>query len=217
MKTLLEVLGIRSMSEKEEMLLQDLRDEALKEKAGDELSESNDEGIGGVLIALREERTEERPSPTKSQKSVISPAWTIGFASVICIFSFSFLIKDNPHSTPIPLTSSSQNETTPEFAKEGFFLDPSAITEALPLLPSYDWVENLNAEQLHASFPIRSIATIYEVLSTPSTLSDLEFPAFSDSTLMLYQEEGIKIKRDLTNGLGFLLEALPSFDFQIEG
>ena len=48
------------MSEKEEKLLQDLRDEALKEKAGDELSESNEEGIGGVLIALREERTEER-------------------------------------------------------------------------------------------------------------------------------------------------------------
>jgi len=216
MKTLLEILGIRSMSEKEEKLLQDLRDEALKEKAGDELSESNEEGIGDVLIALREERTEERHSPTKSEKSVISPAWTIGFASVICIFSFSFLIKNNPTSTPIPLTSSIQNQSTPEFAKEGFFLDPSALTDALPL-PSDDWLENLNAEQLHASLPIRSIATIYEELSTPSTLSDFEFPAFSDSTLMLYQEEGLKIKRDLTNGLGFLLEALPSFDFQIEG
>ena len=216
MKTLLEILGIRSMSEKEEKLLQDLQDEALKEKAGDELSESNEEGIGDVLIALREERTEERHSPTKSEKSVISPAWTIGFASVICIFSFSFLIKNNPPSTPIPLTSSSQNQSTPEFAKEGFFLDPSALTDALPL-PSDDWLENLNAEQLHASLPILSIATIYEELSTPSTLSDFEFPAFSDSTLMLYQEEGLKIKRDLTNGLGFLLEVLPSFDFQIEG
>ena len=216
MKTLLEILGIRSMSEKEEKLLQDLRDEALKEKAGDELSESNEEGIGDVLIALREERTEERHSPTKSEKSVISPAWTIGFASVICIFSFSFLIKNNPPSTPIPLTSSIQNQSTPEFAKEGFFLDPSALTDALPL-PSDDWLENLNAEQLHASLPIRSIATIYEEFSTPSTLSDFEFPAFSDSTLILYQEEGLKIKRDLTNGLGFLLEALPSFDFQIEG
>ena len=216
MKTLLEILGIRSISEKEEKLLQDLRDEALKEKAGDELSESNEEGIGGVLIALREERTEERHSPTKSEKSVISPAWTIGFASVICIFSFSFLIKNKPYSTPIPPTSSSQNESTPEFAKEGFFLDPSALTDALPL-PSDDWVENLNAEQLHASLPIRSIATIYEELSTPSTLSDFEFPGFSDSTLILYQEEGLKIKRDLTNGLGFLLEALPPFDFQIEG
>ena len=216
MKTLLEILGIRSMSEKEKKLLQELRDEALKEKAGDELSESNEEGIGGVLIALREERTEERHSPTKSEKLVISPAWTIGFASVICIFSFSFLIKNKPYSTPIPPTSSSQNESTPEFAKEGFFLDPSALTDALPL-PSDDWVENLNAEQLHASLPIRSIATIYEELSTPSTLSDFEFPGFSDSTLMLYQEEGLKIKRDLTNGLGFLLEALPSFDFQIEG
>ena len=216
MKTLLEILGIRSMSEKEEKLLQDLRDEALKEKAGDELSESNEEGIGGVLIALREERTQERHSPTKSEKLVISPAWTIGFASVICIFSFSFLIKNNPPSAPIPLTSSSQNQSTPEFAKEGFFLDPSALTNALPL-PSDDWLENLNAKQLHASLPIRSIATIYEELSTPSTLSDFEFPTFSDSTLMLYQEEGLKIKRDLTNGLGFLLEALPSFDFQIEG
>ncbi len=204
------------MSEKEKKLLQELRDEALKEKAGDELSESNEEGIGGVLIALREERTEERHSPTKSEKSVISPAWTIGFASVICIFSFSFLIKNKPYSTPIPPTSSSQNESTPEFAKEGFFLDPSALTDALPL-PSDDWVENLNAEQLHASLPIRSIATIYEELSTPSTLSDFEFPGFSDSTLMLYQEEGLKIKRDLTNGLGFLLEVIPSFGFQIEG
>ncbi len=95
-------------------------------------------------------------------------------------------------------------------------MDPSALTDALPL-PSDDWLENLNAEQLHASLPIRSIATIYEEFSTPSTLSDFEFPAFSDSTLILYQEEGLKIKRDLTNGLGFLLEALPSFDFQIEG
>ena len=216
MKTLLEILGIRSISEKEEKLLQDLRDEALKEKAGDELSESNEEGIGGVLIALREERTEERHSPTKSEKSVMSPAWTIGFASVICIFSFSFLIKNNPPFTTIPLTSSSQNQSTPEFAKEGFFLDPSALTDALPL-PSDDWLENLNAEQLHASLPIRSIATIYEEFSTPSTLSDFEFPTFSDSTLMLYQEEGLKIKRDLTNGLGFLLEVIPSFGFQIEG
>lgn len=203
------------MSEKEEKLLQDLRDEALKEMAGDELSESNEEGIGGVLIALREERTEERHLPVKRRSPLVSPAWTIGFASVICIFSFSFLIKNNPPSTPIPLTSLIQNQSTPEFTKEGLFLDPSALTDALPV--ASDWLENLNAEQLHATLPIRSIATIYEELSTPSVLSDFEFPAFSDSTLLLYQEEGLKFKRDLTNGLGFLLDALSSFDFQIEG
>lgn len=215
MKTLLEILGIRSMSEKEEKLLQDLRDEALKEMAGDELSESNEEGIGGVLIALREERTEERHLPVKRRSPLVSPAWTIGFASVICIFSFSFLIKNNPPSTPIPLTSLIQNQSTPEFTKERLFLDPSALTDALPV--ASDWLENLNAEQLHATLPIRSIATIYEELSTPSVLSDFDFSAFSDSTLLLYQEEGLKLKRDLTNGLGFLLDALSSFDFQIEG
>ena len=45
MKTLLEILGFSSLDEKEKKVLQRLRDEAIEEKANDELNDSVGKGI----------------------------------------------------------------------------------------------------------------------------------------------------------------------------
>ena len=53
------------MGEKEKKVAQGLRDEAVQEKANDELSESAGEGISDTLDALREERIEKNQSHAK--------------------------------------------------------------------------------------------------------------------------------------------------------
>jgi hypothetical protein len=219
MKILLEILGISSMGEKEKKGSQGLRDEAVQEKANDELSESAGEGISNTLDALRGERIEKKHAPAKRY---LPPIWAIGFACIICTFFISFLLKENTPSTPSnspfppgPTTSSNQEQDILGWTDKALAFNTPSLANALPL-PSEEWLENLDLTDVRAMSPIGSIASIYDELSHP-TLPHFELPTLSDPTLILYQEEGKRIKNDLQNGLGFLFESIHAFHLDIEG
>ena len=222
MKTLLEILGISSMGEKEKKVSQGLRDEAVQEKANDELSESAGEGISDTLDALRGERIEKNHLPEKRENTFLPPIWAIGFACIISVLFISFLMRENTPSLPASssvspeaMVSSDQKRNAFDWIDEPLTFDTPPFADSFSL-PSDAWLDNLRVNPLHATTPIHSIASIYDELSRPS-LPHFELPTLSDPTLILYQEEGKRIRNDLQNGLGFLFESLHSLDFQIEG
>ena len=222
MKTLLEILGISSIDDKERKVLQRLRDEAVQEKANDELNEPDKTGINDTLDSLREKCIEESQPTVKRQNPLFSPAWAIAFACVICILSFSFSIWENTPSSPAnssvpanPLASSNQQSDGMGWVVGILDFETPSLAYALPL-SSEKWLEKPDINNVHAMLPIDSIASIYDELAHP-TLPHFKLPHLSDPTLILYQKEGKRIKNDLQNGLGFLLDSLHSIDFEIEG
>ena len=222
MKTLLEILGMSSISETEKKVSQGLRDEAVQEKANDELSESEGKGISDTLNALRGERIEKNQAPAKNTNRFLPPIWAIGFACIICTLFISFLMRDNTPSSPAdssvspePMASSNQKSDILGWTDKALAFNTPSLANALPL-PSDEWLENLNLNDIQTMSPIGSIASIYDELSRPS-LPHFELPTLSDPTLILYQEEGKRIKNDLQNGLGFLFESIHSLHLDIEG
>jgi hypothetical protein len=222
MKTLLEILRISSIGEKEKKVSQGLRDEAVQENASDELSESKENGICDTLDALRGERIEKNHLPAKRTNRFFPPIWAIGFACIISVLFISFLMRENTPSLPASssvspeaMVSSNQKPNAFDWIDEPLTFDTPPFADSFSL-PSDAWLANLKVNPLHATTPIHSIASIYDELSRP-TLPHFELPAFSDPTMILYKEEGKRIRNDLQNGLGFLFESLHSLDFQIEG
>ena len=72
MKILLRSIGFFATTQKEQEILQGLRDEALREKADDQLSPREDERVERVLSALRaSEDGPARPLPRAKQSHAI--------------------------------------------------------------------------------------------------------------------------------------------------
>ncbi len=219
MKTLLEILGIYSIDEKEKKVSQGLRDEAVQEKANDELTDSEGKGISDALDALREVRIEKHQAPAKRY---LPPIWAIGFACLTCTFFISFLMRENTPSTPAdspvhpePSASSNQKQDILGWTDKALTFSPPSLGNALPLA-SEEWLENLDLPDVQSMSPIGSIASIYDELSQP-TLPHFELPTLQDPTFFLYKEEGKRIKNDLQNGLDFLFESIHAFHLDIEG
>ena len=219
MKTLLEILGISSISETEKKVSQGLRDEAVQEKANDELTDSEGKGISDVLDALREARIEKRQAPVKRY---LSPSWAIGFACLACTIFISFLMRENtpspPADSPVPTgpsASSNQKQEIWEWTDKALTFGTPSLANTLPLV-SENWLENLDIPDVQSISPIGSIASIYDELSQP-TLPHFELPTLQDPTFFLYKEEGKRIKNDLQNSLNFLFESIHAFHLDIEG
>jgi len=222
MKTLLEILGISSLGEKEKKVLQRLRDEAVQEKANDELNEPDKAGISDTLNALREERVEKKQAPAKRRNSLSSPTWAIAFACITCVFFLSFLFREKPPSSPAnpavpagPLASSNQRTEVLGWAEDILDSDTPTLSDSLSL-PSGEWLAKPKVDDFRAMLPIDSIASVYDELSHPP-LPHFEMPALSDPALDLYLEEGRRFKKDLQNGFGFMVESIASIDIGIEG
>ena len=216
MKTLLEILGFSSLDEKEKKVLQRLRDEAIEEKANDELNDSAGKGISDTLDALRQKPLAEVRSLEKIAPQY-SPTYAIALTGIACVF-FLFLWRENQPSQPSdpasPLASSSQRAEVLAWTESVLDLDPPKLVDALPL-PSKDWMAKPKVDELHAMLPIDSIVSVYDELSQPP--SPFELPKFSDSGLEIYLEEGRRLKKELQNGLGFMVESIASLEIGTEG
>ena len=90
MKTLLEILGFSSLDEKEKKVLQRLRDEAIEEKANDELNDSVGKGISDTLDALRQKPLAVERSLEKIASPRHSPTYAIAFTGIACVSFFLF-------------------------------------------------------------------------------------------------------------------------------
>ena len=218
MKTLLEILGFSSLDEKEKKVLQRLRDEAIEEKANDELNDSAGKGISDTLDALRQKPLAEVRSLEKKRAPQYSPTYAIALTGIACVF-FLFLWRENQPSPPSdpasPLASSSQRAEVLAWTESVLDLDPPKLVDALPL-PSEDWMAKPKVDELHAMLPIDSIVSVYDELSQPP-LPRFQLPEFSDSGLEIYLEEGRRLKKELQNGLGFMVESIASLEIGTEG
>ena len=219
MKTLLEILGFSSLDEKEKKVLQRLRDEAIEEKANDELNDSAGKGISDTLDALRQKTLAVERSLEKKRSPLYSPTYAIAFTGIACVFFLSFLWRENqpsPPSDPVaPLASSSQIAEVLEWTESVLDLDPPKLVDALSL-PSEDWMAKPKVDELHAMLPIDSIVSVYDELSQPP-LPRFQLPEFNDSGLEIYLEEGRRLKKELQNGLGFMVESIASLEIGTEG
>lgn len=222
MKTLLKILGICSLGEKEKKVLQQLRDEAVQEKANDGLNEPDKTEIADTLNALRNERVETKLSSASIGNRFLPPTWTIGVACIACTLFIYFSSRENPTPTPqSPLASgtalfpSNERAKVLAWAEDMLNSDTASLVDSLAL-PSGEWLEKPKIDDLHAILPIGSIASVYDELSHPS-LPHFEIPVLSDPTLELYLEEGRRFKKDLQNGFGFMVESIASIDIGIEG
>ena len=219
MKTLLEILGFSSLDEKEKKVLQRLRDEAIEEKANDELNDSAGKGISDTLDALRQKPlAAERPLEKKLSLQY-SPTYAMAFTGIVCVFFLSFLWRENqpsPPSDPVaPLASSSQRAEVLEWTESVLDLDPPKLVDTLSL-PSEDWMAKPKVDELHAMLPIDSIVSVYDELSQPP-LPRFQLPEFTDSGLEIYLEEGRRLKKELQNGFGFIIESIASLEIGAEG
>ena len=218
MKTLLEILGFSSLDEKEKKVLQRLRDEAIEEKANDELKDSVGKGISDTLDALRQKPLAEERSLEKKRSPRHSPTYALAFSGIACVF-FLFLWSENqtlPASKlGAPLASSSQRAEVLEWTESVLDLDPPTLVGSLTL-PAKDWMAKPKVDDLHTMLPIDSIASVYHELSHPH-LPFFELPKLSDSGLEIYLEEGRRLKKDLQNGFGFMVESIASIEIAIEG
>ena len=94
-------------------------------------------------------------------------------------------------------------------------LDPPKLVDTLSL-PSEDWMAKPKVDELHAMLPIDSIVSVYDELSQPP-LPRFQLPEFTDSGLEIYLEEGKRLKKELQNGLGFMIESIASLEIGTEG
>lgn len=218
MKTLFEILGFSSMDEKEKKVLHRLRDEAIEEKANDELKDSVGKEISNTLNVLRQKPFAEDRSLEKKRSLLYSPTYALAFTCIACAF-FLFLWRENQPSPPSepadPLASSSQRGEVLEWTENMLDLDPGALVDSLPL-PAKDWMAKTKVDDLHAMMPIDSIASVYDELSQPP-LPHFQLPEFSDLGLEIYLEEGRRFKKDLQNGFGFMVESIASLEIGTEG
>jgi hypothetical protein len=223
MKTLLEILGITSPCDKEKKVLQQLRDEALQEKANDELDPSDRWVISDTLNALREERIERKQSSTSKLNWNLSPTWVAGFACLAGAIFLYFSSDENPTSTPLkssaPVTALfSSNQRVEGLAwNEDMLLvfDTASFERVLPL-PSFEWIEQTQFDQVQAMLPISSVVAVYDELSQPS-LPSFEIPKVSEQTFELYLQEGRRFKNNLQNNFDEMVESIGSIDLGIEG
>ena len=114
-----------------------------------------------------------------------------------------------------PLASSSQRAEVLEWTESVLDLDPPKLVAALSL-PSEDWMAKPKVDELHAMLPIDSIVSVYDELSQPP-LPRFQLPEFTDSGLEIYLEEGKRLKKELQNGLGFMIESIASLEIGTEG
>ena len=167
MKTLLEILGFSFLDEKEKKVLQRLRDEAIEEKANDELNDSVGKGISDTLDALRQKPLAEDRSLEKKRAPQYSPTYAIAFTGIACVFFLSFLWRENQPS-PLDLIArllQSQRAEVLEWTESVLDLDPPKLVAVA--LPSENWMTKTKVDELHAMLPIDSIASVYDELSHP--------------------------------------------------
>ncbi|MAN38132.1 MAG: hypothetical protein CMI21_11050 [Opitutae bacterium] len=216
MKKLLRSIGFFATTQKEQEILQGLRDEALREKADDQLSPREDERVERVLSALRApEDGPARPLPRAKQSHAL-PLWGLGFA---CLLVLAFYLKP-PTEMPSPRTEGLTGEPSP-VASEPVVSPVQAFAQGifppdLFTIPEDSWLTDVKPPAINLATPIRPLASLYEELSSPS-LPSLEFPTISDPTLDLYREEGTRLRNDLQNGLAPVIESLRIFDLGVEG
>jgi len=218
MKTLFEILGFSSIDEKEKKVLHRLRDEAIEEKANDELKDSVGKEISNTLNVLRQKPIAEDRSVEKKRSLLYSPTYALAFTCIACAF-FLFLWRENQPSPPSEpadlLASSSQRGEVLEWTGNMLDLDAPKLVDALPLT-SEDWMAKPKVDDLHAMLPIDSIVSVYDELSHPP-LPRFQLPEFSDSGLEIYLEEGRRFKKDLQKGFGFMVESIASIEIGTEG
>jgi hypothetical protein len=220
MKTLRKILGIAPLGDQEKKVLQQLRDEALQEKANDELTKTDKTGISDTLNALREKGIEKHPSMTSWY---LPPTWAIGLTCVACGFLIYFTSRPNQPSSPknqetAGLASASLNQSVQDLSWTedvlGFEVPPIEGSLALP--PVQEWIEKPKLENLHTILPISSSIAFYEEISRPA-FPRFEIPHFGNFPLNFYLEESNRIKEDLQNRFDFLVESITSIDIGIEG
>ena len=221
MKRLLEILGINSENPQQEELIQKLRDEAVQEKAKDELSSSAEEGISSTLYAIRQKRQQPLHLETKRQTDGLA-IWGIGFA---CALAFVFFFLPTSEKKAPTLSGSIDSAATPvkdqgtntlQWANGLLALDTQFPKFESLSLPDKPWLKSLDANVLVSANPIGPIASMYEELANP-TLPEFEIPTLTVPAMNLYMEEGKRIRNDLQNGFGFVAESLWFIDIEIEG
>ena len=223
MKSLLEILGITSPCDKEKKVLQQLRDEALQEKANDELDPSDRWVISDTLNALREERIERKQTSTSKLNWNLSPTWAVGFACLAGAFFLYFSSDENPTSTPLnssasvtALSSSNQRVEALAWSEDMLLAFDTASFEGVLLLPTFEWIEQTQFDQVQAMLPINSVIAVYDELSQPS-LPSFEIPKVSEKAFEMYRQEGRRFKNNLQNYFDVMVESIKSMDLGIEG
>ena len=220
MKNLRKILGIDPLSDQEKKVLQQLRDEAVQEKANDELTETDKTGISDTLNALREKGVEKYPSIPSWH---LPPTWAIGLTCLACGFLIYFPSRQNPPSSPksqetAVLASASLNQRVQDltWTEDVLGFEVPSIEGSLALPPLQEWIEKPKLENLHTILPIGSSIAFYEEISSP-TFPRFEIPHFGNFPLNFYLEESNRIKEDLQNRFDFLVESITSIDIGIEG
>ena len=216
MKKLLRSIGFFATTQKEQEILQGLRDEALREKADDQLSPREDERVERVMSALRAPEDGPARSLPQAKQSHALPLWGLGLA---CLLVLAFYLKP-PTEMTSPRTEGLTGEPSP-VASEPVVSPVQAFAQGvfpsdLFSIPEDSWLTDVKPPAIDLATPIRPLASLYEELSSPS-LPSLEFPTISDPTLDLYREEGTRLRNDLQNGLAPVIESLRIFDLGVEG
>jgi hypothetical protein len=220
MKNLRKILGIAPLSDQEKKVLQQLRDEAVQEKANDELTETDKTGISDTLNALREKGVEKYPSIPSWH---LPPTWAIGLTCLACGFLIYFPSRQNPPSSPknqetAVLASASLNQRVQDltWTEDVLGFEVPSIEGSLALPPLQEWIEKPKLENLHTILPIGSSIAFYEELSQPS-LPSFEIPKVSEQAFELYLQEGRLFKNNLQNDFDEMVESIGSIDLGIEG
>ena len=220
MKNLRKILGIDPLSDQEKKVLQQLRDEAVQEKANDELTETDKTGISDTLNALREKGVEKYPSIPSWH---LPPTWAIGLTCLACGFLIYFPSRQNPPSSPknqetAVLASASLNQRVQDltWTEDVLGFEVPSIEGSLALPPLQEWIEKPKLENLHTILPIGSSIAFYEELSQPS-LPSFEIPKVSEQAFELYLQEGRLFKNNLQNDFDEMVESIGSIDLGIEG
>ena len=220
MKTLRKILGIAPLGDQEKKVLQQLRDEAVQEKANDELTETDKTAISDTLNALREKGVEKYPS---MPSWYLPPTWAIGLTCLACSFLIYFTSRQNPPpSTPNQVTAVIAPASLNQIGQDliwtgdffGFEVPPFEGSFALP--PVQEWIEKPKLENLHTIFPVAPSIAIYDELSQPS-LPSFEIPNVSEQAFELYLQEGRLFKKNLQNDFDVMVESIGSIDLGIEG
>ena len=78
-----------------------------------------------------------------------------------------------------------------------------------------DWMAKPKVDDLHTMLPIDSIVSVYDELSQPLP-SPFPITEFMIRALRIYLEEGKRLKKELQNGLGFMIESIASLEIGTE-
>ena len=221
MKRFLEIFGKQTECSQQSEMIDQLRDEALQEKAKDEFSLQAEQRITETVRMLgRKDRRVE--SLKMSAPKNFSPTWAIGFACALALAFFLLPTTEEsvPEDPPISLTGSLDQKDsfkhTLEWADSIFAFETELASLHSLSLPDSLFFKNLDRETLVSSTPIQPISFLYDKLSSPS-LPEFEIPALKEPATMLYMKEAERLRSDLQNGFLFLRDSFPLVHIETEG